>query len=256
MDALIERLVAANPARPAEFAGRADLASLPLPPRRRRRRLLAVPALVAVAGGFLLLPASSPRAGEIAQRATSVMAVDQGVLVAETHASRTSTSGESADYGTVRTWVSPKGMRTLQVTGRSDFPAGAQEVSLGGTITRYFPDGTTKTLQGSGVPGEVFRAGDLLKAAQARKGIDLIDETGDAYVLRWREPSGPPHFPVQEMTLWVAKDSYAPLKLTDHSWGLDVAGKPFDETLTIAVDSFQRLDDTPENERLLEYQGG
>jgi hypothetical protein len=255
MDSLIDRVAAVNPAQAAEFEGLADFEALALPPRRRRvRRLLAVPVAAAIAA-VVLLPAGAPQAGEIAQRATEAMAVDQGVLYAETHATNTSADGSSDDYGVVQTWVSPQGMRMLQVSGTSDFPAGAQEVSAGGTITRYLPDGSTQSLKGAGVPGEIFRVSDLLKAARARSGVDLVDDTGDAYVLRWREPSGPPHFPAIELTLWVAKDSYVPLKFTDHSWGLDVEGKPFDSTLTQVVSDFKRLPDTPENEKLLAYQG-
>ena len=52
-----------------------------------------------------------------------------------------------------------------------------------------------------------------------------MTEDGDAYVLRWREQSGPPHWPKIEMTMWIDKDTYAPLKFTDHSWGKDAAGQ-------------------------------
>jgi hypothetical protein len=256
MDSLIDRVAAVNPARAAEFEGRADFEALALPARRRRGRvrLLALPVAAAIAA-VVILPAGAPQAGEIAQRATEAMAVDQGVLYAETHATRTSTDGSSDDYGVVRTWVSPHGMRLQQVSGTSDFPAGAQEVSGGGTITRYLPDGSTTTLKGSGVPGEIFRASDLLEAAQSRSGVDLVDGGGGAYELRWRVSSGPPYFPTIEMTLWVSKDSYAPLKFTDHSWGRDYEGRPFDQTLTQVVSDFKRLDDTSENEKLVAHQG-
>ena len=54
------------------------------------------------------------------------------------------------------------------------------------------------------------------------------------------------------MTLLVDKETYAPLQFSDHSFGRDVDGKPFDETLTETVDDFQRLPDTPESRALLD----
>jgi hypothetical protein len=264
MDTLIDRVRAADPVRPGEFAGLDDFDALVRrlePPRRRRRprrRLLALPAggLAAVVAAFALIPASAPQASEILRRATDAMALDQGVLYAQTHRVRTQRGGASEDYGVTREWVSADAMRMVQVSGTGDAPAGAEEVSRPGSLSRYTPDGKVRTVPGmQAVPGEIFRAADLLRAAQARQGVDVIDETGDAFVLRWREPSGPPHQPVIEMTLWVDKDTYAPLKLTDHSYGLDAEGKPFDSTLTETVDEFRRLPDTPENRKLLEHQG-
>ena len=261
MDTLIDRVRAADPVRPGEFAGLDDFAALAprLEPRRaRRRRFVAIPAagLAALVAAFALIPASAPQASEIMRRATEAMALDQGILYAETSRVRTEQDGSSEDYGVIREWVTAGRMRSLQVSGTGDAPAGAEEVSRPGSFSRYLPGGEVKTEQGmQAVPGEIFRASDLLRAAQARKGVDLIDETGDAYVLRWREPSGPPHEPVIELTLWVDKDTYAPLKFTDHSYGLDAEGKPFDSTLTEAVRDFKRLPDTPENRALLEHQG-
>ena len=54
------------------------------------------------------------------------------------------------------------------------------------------------------------------------------------------------------MTLWVDKETYAPLRFSDHSWGKAVDGKPFDTTYTENVVEFKTLPDTPENRRLLE----
>jgi hypothetical protein len=262
MDTLIDRVRAADPVQPGEFAGLDDFDALVTRlqprPRRRRRRLLALPAagLAALVAVFALIPASAPQASEIMRRATDAMALDQGILYAETHRVRTEKDGSSADYGVIREWVTKGRMRSLQVSGTGDAPAGAEEVSSPDSFSRYLPDGTVRTEKGmQAVPGEIFRAADLLRAAQARKGVDLIDETGDAYVLRWREPSGPPHDPVIEQTLWIDKDTYAPLKFTDHSYGLDVEGKPFDSTLTETVTAFQRLPDTAENQALLGHQG-
>ena len=101
------------------------------------------------------------------------------------------------------------------------------------------------------VPNEIFRAGALLEAAKSAKGIDLTED-GNAYVLRWREQSGPPHWPKIEMTMWVDKDTYAPLKFTDHSWGKDVEGKAFDHTYTETILDFKTLPATPENLKQLD----
>ena len=54
--------------------------------------------------------------------------------------------------------------------------------------------------------------------------------------------------------MWADRSSYAPLKSTDHSFGRDVKGDAFDETLTQVVEAFQRLPDTPGNRRLLEFR--
>ena len=83
-----------------------------------------------------------------------------------------------------------------------------------------------------------------------------MTEDGDAYVLRWREQSGPPHWPKIEMTMWLDKDTYAPLKFTDHSWGKDVEGKAFDRTYTETILDFKTLPATPENLKQLEMTPG
>jgi hypothetical protein len=254
-DTLIDRVRAADPVRPGEFDGLADFAALNLAPRRRRRRLLAgLPAVAAAAlAAVILLPASAPQAKEVVRRAVDAMALDQGgILYAQTSV-RASTG---ADYGTRRVWVRGDDARLLQVSGTGDATAGSQEVTHDGSITRYAPDGRkTTSMEGSMVPGEIFRSAALLDAARAGRQVDLEETTlagRPAYALHWEEPSGPPHHPKIEMTLWVDRETYVPLQFTDHSSGLDVSGKPFDESLTETVDAFERLPDTPENRRLLD----
>jgi hypothetical protein len=44
----------------------------------------------------------------------------------------------------------------------------------------------------------------------------------------------------------------APLRYTDHSWGLDASGKPLDQTYVETVQDFQILPDSPENRKLLD----
>jgi hypothetical protein len=257
-DTLLDRVRAANPASPAEFTQLANFDALPLaPPRRRKRLFAAVPAIAAAAlAAVVLLPASAPQASEVLRQAVDAMAVDGGgILYAETSV-RTS---YGADYGTRRIWVRGDTVRFLQVSGTGDAPAGSQEITRDGTITRYAPDGhPTISMKGEMVPGEIFRSAALLGAARAHRQVDLEETTVDghaAYALHWEEPSGPPHYPKIEMTLWVDRETYLPLRFTDHSSGRDVENKPFDETLTETVNAFERLPDTPENRGLLELNG-
>ncbi len=256
-DTLLARVRAANPASPAEFDGFANFEALQLArPRRKRRLFAAVPAIAAAAlAVVVLLPASAPQAKEVVRRAVDAMALDGGgILYAET-----SVRGSSGDYGTRRVWVRGDTVRFLQVSGTGDAPAGSQEITRDGTMTRYAPDGRkTMSAEGRMVPGEIFRSAALLDAAREGRRVDLEETTLDgraAYALHWEEPSGPPHFPKIEMTLWVDRETYLPLRFTDHSSGRDVENKPFDETLTETVNAFQRLPDTPENRRLLELNG-
>jgi RNA polymerase sigma-70 factor (ECF subfamily) len=44
----------------------------------------------------------------------------------------------------------------------------------------------------------------------------------------------------------------APLRHTDHSWGLDASGKPLDQTYVETVQDFEILPDSPENRKLLD----
>lgn len=255
-DTLLDRVRAANPASPAEFEGLANFQALPLKPRRKTRRFAAIPAIATAAlAAVVLLPASAPQASEVLRQAVDAMAVDDGgILYAET-----SVHASYGDYGTRRVWVRGDDVRFLQVSGTGDAPAGTQEITRGGTITRYAPDGhVTMTSRGRMVPGEVFRSAALLDAARAGRQVTLEETTLDgrpAYALHWEEPSGPPHHPKIEETLWVDRETYLPLQFADHSYGRDVENKPFDETLTERVNAFQRLPDTPENRRLLELDG-
>jgi hypothetical protein len=276
-DTVLDRVRASNPATPAEFTGRGDFDALvarlvPAPaPRRRRRRLLAIPAVgvAAVIAAVTVLPASAPQASEIIGRASAAIDAGTGeILYAQTTSSSRSTDGSLQDYGTLRTWVRRApgdpgpAMRTLQVSGTGDGPAGTEEVSRPGpghgVLERYSPaTGQTRSETGAqAVPGEIFRAGALLRTAQAGGGVKLAGETTlngrPAYVLRWNERSGPPYWPAIELTLWVDRETYAPLQFTDHSSGRDVTGAPFDQTLTQTVQAFERLPDTAGNRALLQ----
>jgi len=254
-DPLLDRVRAANPASAAEFEGLGDFEALPLKPRRRKRLLAAVPAMAAAAlAAVVLLPASAPQAKEVLKRAVNAMQIDQGgILYAETtvHASN------GSDYGTRRVWVRGDDVRFLQVSGTGDTGAGMQEVTHDGTLTRYAPDGRV-LMQEKGmrmVPGDIFRSAALLDAARAGRQVGMEEAMLDdrpAYALHWEEPTSLPHRAKAEMTLWVDRETYLPLRFASHSWGRDVNDKPFDYTTVENVNTFQRLPDTPENRKLVE----
>ena len=118
-------------------------------------------------------------------------------------------------------------------------------VGEGQGTTQRRPDGTTRTERDMRmVPTEIFRAQALAKW----KGSVSVEETPDAYVLRWSEN----RYVQIDFTLWVDKDSYAPLRFSDHSSGKDYKGRPFDQTYFETIDEFERLPDTPSNRKLLE----
>ena len=262
MPDVMDRVRVANPARVDEFEGRADFAALALPtPRRRRRRWLAAPVLAALAAAVVIAPASAPGAEEVMRRASAAIATGGDILYAQTRASRVEASGETADYGTRRMWVQGETVRWLQVTGTGDGPAGYEEVTRDGSTTRSLPEsGKRETHPGMRlIAGDVFRVSEKLRSARAGKDVTLGEATldgRDAYVLTWRERSGPPHWPVIELQLWVDGETYEPIKLVDHSWGKDAQGKPFDSTFTETVDDFEKLPDTPEHRKLLEMSRG
>jgi|GEM_PF-3619857 hypothetical protein len=248
MDPVLERVRAANPAAADDFVGAADFAALsrslaPPPPRRiRRHRWFSVPVVAAAIAALVVLPASAPQASEVLSRAVQAVAVDDGAIL---HAH------SEYSYGDVRgsreVWVQGDvAMRSIDGDGGEEaFRRGAGTVrrSPGGAVTSH-PETVL-------VPTEIFRVRGLLERAR-----DVgLSEQGDAYVLRWRERSGPPHGPTIEMTLWVDKETYAPLRFTDHSWGTAADGKPFDQTYSEQIVEFERLPDTAENRKLLELGG-
>jgi hypothetical protein len=255
MDPVLDRVRAANPAREDEFAGLADFTALDLaPPRtRRRRRLLAVPAVGAVIAALVVLPNSAPQASEVLQHAVNAVDVDGGgILYARSQASWGPTGGTPGGTSARQVWVQgDTAMRWLE-------DGGDEEVFRKGEgTTRRTADGKVTTeADVTMVPTEVFRASGLLKKAQSESGVKLEEgelDGREVYVLRWNEPSGPPHFPTIEMTMWVDRETYAPLRFTDHSFGKDVEGKPFDQTYTETILEFKTLPDTPENRRLLTF---
>jgi hypothetical protein len=247
MDPVMERVRAADPVSVEEFAGLADFDALELAPRRRfKRRWLSLPAAGAVIAALVVIPTGAPAASEVLQRAIQTMAVpsDQ-ILYAKSHAADTGT-----DYGERQVWVyGNERMRWLE-------PDNEEVYAKGQGTTRWWKGKVQRFPEVTMVPNEIFRAPALLEAARAAKGGVSMTETDDAYVLTWREKSGPPHWPTIEMTMWIDKDTYAPLKFTDHSWGKDVEGKPFDRTYTERILEFKTLPATAENLKQLELTPG
>jgi hypothetical protein len=245
-------------------------------PRRGLRRSVALPAVGACAAAAALaavaLLAGTPgaSASEVLERAASAVAKAPDILFVESRAQSESTDGEVVSYGTRRVWVSGDEMRWLNVTGGDGSPKGLESVTTvapdaargtpaAATTATYLPaenriEVRRRTQQ---VPGEIFKARSLWRQVQAGKArVRLTGETTidgrAAYVLRWNENSGPPHWPSIELTLWIDKETYAPLQFEDHSFGRDASGKPFDTTFTETVTRFERLPSTPENRKLLE----
>jgi outer membrane lipoprotein-sorting protein len=257
MDPVLDRVRAADPVLPGEFAGLADFDALvlePSPRPRRRRRLLALPALGAVLAAVVLVPSSAPQAREIVRRASAAVDPSAGILYAQSAAENRNTDGTVDSYGSRRVWVhGTTAMRWLEDNGN-------EEVYARGEGTTRFDPRTGKVTQHRDVtmvPNDIFRASQLLSDARAGKAIKLAGEESvdgrAAYVLRWdgAEGKGLPDTVHIELTLWVDRETYAPLRYTDHSWGLDRSGKPMDQTYVETVQDFQTLPDTPANRKLL-----
>lgn len=255
MDPVLDRVRAANPVSADEFEGLANFTALDLtPPKRRRRRLLAIPALSAIIAAVVVLPNSAPQASEVLRHAVNAVAVDDGgILYARSKAVYGPTGGAPTGESARQVWVQgDTAMRWLEDDGDEEV------FRKGEGTTQRTADGVTTSDRGATmVPTEIFRARGLLQKAQNGTKITL-EETSidgrDAYALRWNEPSGPPHHPTIEMTLWLDKATYAPLRFVDHSAGKDVEGRSFDHTYTEEIQEFKRLPDTPENRQLLELK--
>jgi hypothetical protein len=253
MDSLLERVRAADPVLPGEFAGRADFAALQLaPPPRRRRRWLSLPAVGAVVAALVLVPSSAPQAKEIVARASAAVGAD-GILYARSHARLHLTGGGVEDFGEREVWVDgDRGVRRREADGDEEvYAAGAGTTRYDAASGRTEVDEDVRML-----PGDLFRATALLRSARTSGDVRLLGEETvagrPAYVLRWHEPSGPPNHPELEQTLWVDRETYAPLRFTDHASGRDAGGQPLDQTYEETVLDFRTLPDTPANRAQLE----
>jgi outer membrane lipoprotein-sorting protein len=256
MDPVIDRVRAADPVAPGEFAGLADFDALvlePSPRPRRRRRLLALPPVGALLDAVIVIPSSAPQAREIVRKASAAVDPAAGILYAQSAAENRNTDGTVESYGTRRVWVhGTTAMRWLEDNGN-------EEVYAKGEGTTRFDPRTGKVSQHRDVtmiPNDIFRASQLLRDARAGKDIKLAGEDTingrKAYVLRWDPDYNLPDTIHIELKLWVDQETYAPLRYTDHSWGLDADGKPLDQTYVETVQDFQTLPDTPSNRKLLE----
>ena len=135
-DTLLDRVRAADPVRPGEFAGLADFAALNLAPRRSKRRLLA-----ATPGGrspprwprSSSCPPPRRRRRRCVRRAVDAMALDDGgILYAQTSVR----AADGDDYGTSRVWVQGDDVRWLQVERRRRGNAGDHARRLDSRATR------------------------------------------------------------------------------------------------------------------------
>src|SRR4051812_2365214 len=188
---VLDRVRAANPASAEEFAGLANFEALQPPKRRRRKRLLALPGLGAIVAALVLLPSSAPQAKEIIQKSALAMQVDDGILYARSHAQIGPAGGAPTWSGSRQVWVRGDAqMRWLE-------DGGGQEVYAEGRgTTRRTADGKVQTERDMRmVPTEIFRARALL----GWKGAVDVEETDDAYVLRWSEN----RYIKIDFTLWV-----------------------------------------------------
>ena len=198
--------------------------------------------------------AREARASEILRLAVQAVEVDDGgILYARSEAETRNAAGEVHRFGSREVWVlGDTAMRWLQDGGDEEvFEAGEGTSRWDPKTGEITTDRDTEM-----VPTEVFRVRGLLESARAGRDVKLEGEATvngrPAYVLRWNEKSGPPHWPTIEMTLWVDRETFAPLRFADHSYGKAVDGKPFDQTYTENVLEFKTLPDTPENRMLLE----
>lgn len=246
MDPVLDRVRAANPASEEEFAGLAHFDALQLKPRRRRKRLLSIPAVGAIVAALVILPNSAPQAKEIVRKTVLAMKVDDGILYARSHAQIGPTGGEPTWEGSRQVWVrGDQQMHWLDDGGDEDVYAAGK-----GTTQRR-ADGTVHSDAGMKmIPTEIFRARELLNSKDVKLDGEETVRGRDAYVLRWSED----RYVKVDFTLWVDKETYAPLRFTDHSSGNDYKGKPFDETYIEDVLDYQVLEDTPANRQLLELK--
>jgi hypothetical protein len=229
-------------------------------PRRHRARL-AVAAVALCAAGLVAVaavPGRTPGASEILQRAAAAVTPGDGVILfAESRSLTRAADGSVERFGTRRAWVRDGAVRLLYVSGPN---AGAEEVTRPGPVTERYSPATGRVTVDHGawiVPGDIFRARDLLRRAHAGADVELRGETTiagrAAYELTWEEPSPPGHRVV--MTLWVDAETYAPLRFTDHGQGTNEDG-PYDQTFVETVTAFERMPDTAANRRLLEMGAG
>lgn len=240
----------------------------PTATRRRRRPALLAGAVTALAGalavGAALIPTGGLGTRTILERAAAAVTPDQPeILTADIHGEQLQGTRTTGDYGTTRVWI-----RRLPGRDTQEFRSLALD---SGDETASYPAGsgplpfTTETYTAADhrltvspetkteMAPELFQARTLLAKARAGQDVEL-DQHADvdgrpAYKLTWTDESS--RRVSIEMTLWIDRETYAPLQFTDHSRGLDVDGQPVDETYKATIANFRQLPDTPGNRRLL-----
>jgi hypothetical protein len=249
---------------------------------RLRLRLVAATAAgvaLAVAAGAALMPSHGPGAREILQRAVAAVSPDRiEIVVADIHAEQLRGSDVVASYGTRRVWArqvpgqGTREFRSLQLTDGTGSVARKADESVSYPSPSSEPDAllpfTSEEYSAAGnrivvSPGvqsnigpELFQARALLAKARDGDHVKVSDTTVDgrpAYQLTWTEDtSRVPNDVTIELTLWVDRETYAPLQYTDHSYGTDPQGRPLDQTYMATISRFDHLPDTAANREQLE----
>jgi len=245
-------------------------------PRLRPRVIAGAAAALAVGAAAVsaLAPSSGPGAQEILERAAAAVGAGDRpeILVADIRAEQLAGSEVSGSYGTTRIWVrqvpghgTPE-FRSLQLAGAH---AGNELVSFPspGTALPFTSEEysaaddriVVRPGTRSAMTPELFEARTLL--ARARRGDEVaLDDKATvdgrpAYKLTWHEDtSRAPNDVTVEVTLWIDRDTYAPLRFTDHDSGTDAQGRPLDQTYRATILNFERLPDTAANRELLEMR--
>jgi hypothetical protein len=256
------------------LAGAASAAARRARPRPRVVAGAATAVAIVAAGVSALVPASGPGAQEILERAAAAVGAGEQpeILTADIRAEQLAGSAVSGSYGTTRVWVrqvpgrgTPE-FRSLQLAGPH---AGNELVSFPspGTALPFTSEEysaaddriVVRPGTQSAMTPELFEARTLL--ARARQGDDVaLDDNATvngrpAYRLTWREDtSRAPNDVTVEVTLWIDRDTYAPLQFTDHDTGTDAQGRPLDQTYRATILDFERLPDTAANRELLEMR--
>jgi hypothetical protein len=251
--------------------------------RHARLRLLLVAGTaagvaVAVAAGAALMPSHGPGAREILQRAAAAVSPDRTeIVVADIQAQQLAGADVVASYGTRRVWArqvpgqGTREFRSLQLTdgvgsvARKDDElashpsAGSEPDALLPFVTEEYSAANRRIVVSAGVQSnigpELFEARALLAKARAGNHVQVNDSTVNgrpAYQLSWTEDtSRAPNDVTVELTLWVDRETYAPLQYTDHTDGISPQGRPLDETYKATISRFDHLPDTAANREQL-----
>jgi hypothetical protein len=250
-------------------------------PRLRLHLVAGTAAAVAVvvAAGSALMPSHGPGAREILQRAVAAVTPERTeIVVADFHAQQLQGSDVVASYGTRRVWArqvpgqGTREFRSLQLTDATGSvarkndesvsypsPPGSEPDARLPFISEEYSATSDRIVVMNGVQSnigpELFQARTLLAKARGGNHVKLGDGTVNgrpAYQLTWTEDtSRAPNDVTVELTLWVDRETYAPLQYTDHSQGTDAQGRPLDQTYKATITRFDHLPDTAANREQL-----